>query len=85
MRTVWGVIDIEKRLSERTFLKCLMIIKNFDIDSHIKMSTKYFEINQFKRPMYYFIAKNLLLLAQHSWVGNLYIKFAEIADVQKKY
>ena len=60
-----------------------MIIKNFDIDSHIKMSTKFFEINQFERPMYYFIAKNLLLLAQHSWVGNLYIKFAEIADVQK--
>ena len=34
--------------------------------------------------MYHFIAKNLLLLAQHSWVGNLYIKFAEIADMQKK-
>ena len=54
-------------------------------DSHTKMSIKYFEINQFERPMYYFIAKDLLLLAQHSWVGNLNINLPEIADVQKIY
>ena len=60
-----------------------MKIKNFDTDSHIKISIKYFEINQFERPMYYFIAKDLLLLAQHSWVGNLNINLTEIADVQK--
>ena len=32
-------------------------MKNVDTDNRIKISTKYFEINQFERPMYHFIAK----------------------------
>ena len=62
----------------------MIIMKNFDTDSHIKVPTKYFEINLFERPMYHFIAKNLLLLTLHSWVGNLYIKSAQSVDKQKK-
>ena len=59
-------------------------MKSVNTDSHIKNSTKYFEINQFNRQKYHFIAKSLLLLALHSWAGNLCIKFAEIADKQRK-
>ena len=33
-------------------------MKNVDTDSHIKISTKYFKINQFERQMYHFIAKS---------------------------
>ena len=58
--------------------------ENVNIDSHIKISTKCFEINQFNRQKYHFIAKSLLLLALHSWAWNLYIKFAEITDIQRK-
>ena len=56
-------------------------MKNVNTDSHINISTKYFEFN---RQKYQFIAKNLLLLALHSWAGNLCIKFAEMADIQRK-
>ena len=59
-------------------------MKNVNTDSHIKTPTKYFEINQFNRQKYHFIAKRLLLLALHSWAGTLCIKFAEIADIQRK-
>ena len=59
-------------------------MKNVYTDSHIKISTKYFEINQFNRQKYHFIAKSLLLLPLHSWAGNLCIKIAEIADIQRK-
>ena len=59
-------------------------MKNVNTDSHIKISTKYFEINQFNHQKYHFIAKSLLLLAMHSWAGNLCIKFAEMADIQRK-
>ena len=59
-------------------------MKNVNTDSHIKISTKYFEINQFNRQKYHFIAKSLLLLAMHSQAGNLCIKFAEMADIQRK-
>ena len=57
-------------------------MKNVNTDSHRKKSTKYFETNQFNRQKYNFIAKSLLLLALHSWAGNLCIKLAEIADIQ---